>query len=138
MLSPRRTLPALAVAALASAALVAGCGGDSQPDYCDRVDDLQSSVSALTDISINGDTLNTVESDLETVKSNAEAVVESAKDDFPQESDALENAVNNASDSVQNLPASPSAGQIAALAVNVADVGKAASDLLNSTSSACD
>ena len=138
MSSPRFSLPALALAALASAALIAGCGDDSKPEYCDRVDDLESSVTALTDISINGDTLNTVESNLQTVQSDAEAVVDAAKEDFPQETDGLENAVNNASDAVQDLPAEPSAGQIATLAVNVADVGKAASDLYEATSSACD
>ena len=138
MLTHRRTLPVLVVAAFASAALVAGCSSDSQPEYCDRVDDLRSSVSALTDISINGDTINTVESDLETVQSDAEAVVDSATQDFPEETDALENSVNNASDAVNELPSSPSAAQIAAVAVNVADVGKAASNLYDATSSACD
>ncbi len=138
MLTHRRTLPVLVVAAFASAALVAGCSSDSQPEYCDRVDDLRSSVSALTDISINGDTINTVESDLETVQSDAEAVVDSARQDFPEETDALENSVSNASDAVNELPSSPSAAQIAAVAVNVADVGKAASSLYDATSSACD
>jgi hypothetical protein len=138
MLKPSKSLPTLALAALASAAIVAGCGGDSKPEYCDRVDDLRSSVSALTDISINGDTLSNVESDLQTVQSNAQAVVDAAKEDFPQETDDLETAVNNASDSVQELPSSPSAGEIAALAVEVANVGTSASALYDATSSACD
>ena len=138
MPSPRRTLPAIAVAAVASAALIAGCGGDSQPEYCDRVDELRDSVSALTDVSIDADTLNTVESDLETVQTNAEAVVDAAREDFPQETDDLETAVNNASDSVQELPSSPSAGEIAALAIEVATVGSSASALYDATSSACD
>ena len=138
MFTQRRILPALAVAAFTSAALIVGCGDDSKPEYCDRVDDLRSSVSALTDISINGDTINTVETNVETVQSDAEAVVDSARSDFPEETDALENAVSNTSDAVNELPASPSGTQIAALAVNVADVGKAASNLYDATSSACD
>ena len=137
MSSPRISLPVLALAALASAALIAGCGDDS-PEYCDRVDDLESSVTALTDISINGDTLNTVESNLQTVESDAQAVEDAARQDFPEETNRLEKAVDNASQAAEDLPAEPSAGQIATLAVNVADVGKAASDLYDATSSACD
>jgi Asp-tRNA(Asn)/Glu-tRNA(Gln) amidotransferase C subunit len=138
MFSPRRSLPALAVAAFASAALFAGCSGDSQPEYCDRVDELRSSVTALTDISIDADTITNVESDLQTVETNAQAVVDAAREDFPEETDSLETAVNNASDSAQELPSSPSAAEVAALAIEVAAVGSAASDLYDATNSACE
>ena len=138
MINLKKSSLVLSTAALLSAAVIAGCGGSDQPEYCDRVDDLRSSVTALTDISIDSNTLNNVESDLQTVQTNAEAVVDAAREDFPQETDELETAVNDASDSVQELPSSPSAGEIAALAIEVAAVGSAASSLYDATSSACD
>jgi len=137
MESVKKPVVALTSILLLSAALVVGCGGDSKPAYCDRVDELRDSVTALTDISIDANLLSTVETDLETVRTNAEQVVDAAREDFPQETDDLETAVNNASDSIQELPSSPSAGEIAALAIEIGSVGSSASSLIDATTSSC-
>jgi hypothetical protein len=137
MESLKKPLLALCPVVLVSAALVAGCGGSDQPEYCDKVDTLKDSISQLTSIDIDAGVIDTVKSDLETVESNAEAAVDAAKDDFPSESSDLEDAVNTASDSIQDLPSSPSASEIAAVALNVGAVANAAESFEETTSSAC-
>jgi hypothetical protein len=137
MESPRKPLVALASVVLVSAAFVVGCSSSDQPDYCDKVSTLKDSVSALTSIDIEAGTLDTAKSDFETVKSDAEATVDAAKSDFPSETKGLEDSINTASESIQDLPSSPSASDIAAVAINVSAVANSAKSFEEATSSAC-
>jgi hypothetical protein len=61
---------------LAIAALVAaGCGGDDKPAYCSDVSDLQQSVDDLKNVRLTeSGALSTLQTDLQTVQSNADAV----------------------------------------------------------------
>lgn len=138
MESVKKPLLASASILLLSAALVVGCGGDSKPEYCDRVDELKDSVTALTDVTVDAELLDTVDADLQAVRTNANEVRDAAREDFPEETQDLETAVINASESIEELPSSPSAGEIAALAIEVGAVGTAASDLIDATTSSCE
>lgn len=129
----------LALALPAAALMVAGCGGDDKPDYCSDVSDLQSSVDELKSVDLGGtDTLSTVQTDVEAIQSDSNAVVSSAKADFPDETSALESSVSTLSTSVKELPASPTAEQLLALAPQIASTVSAADNLKSATSSACD
>jgi hypothetical protein len=126
--------------ALAAAALVAaGCGGSDKPGYCSDVSDLQQSVDDLKNVDLSqSDALSTVETDLKKVKSNADAVVSSAKEDFPSETSALKSAVASVSTTIDGLPSSPTEQQLAPLAQELDSVATAAKDLKSATTSACD
>lgn len=128
----------LALALPAAALMVAGCGGDDKPDYCSDVSDLQSSVDELKSVDLGTDTLSTVQTDVEAIQSDSNAVVSSAKADFPDETSALESSVSTLSTSVKELPASPTAEQLLALAPQIASTVSAADNLKSATSSACD
>ena len=128
----------LALALAAAALMVAGCGGDDKPDYCSDVSDLQSSVDELKSVDLGTDTLSTVRTDVEAVQSDTDAVVSSAKADFPDETSAFESSVSTLSTSVKELPASPTAEQLLALAPQIASSVSAADNLKSATSSACD
>ena len=129
----------VSVALAAGALMVAGCGGDDKPEYCSNVSELQSSVDDLKSVDLGGtDTLSTVQTDVDAVQSDANAVVSSAKADFPGETSALESSVSTLSTSVKQLPASPTAEQLLALAPQIAGVVNAADELKSATSSACD
>ena len=137
MKSLKKPLVLFTSSALASAALLLGCGSD-QPDYCDKVDTLQDSISALTSIEIEAGVIDTVKTDLETVQTDAEAAVDAAQSDFPSETSDLEDSIDTASESIEDLPSSPSAPEIAAVALNVSAVANAAQSFEEAASSACD
>lgn len=120
---------------LASAVLV-GCGSD-KPAFCGDVNTLKDSISQLTSVKVEAGVLDTIRTDLETVQADAQTVVDSARTDFPSESSALEDSVSTAEKSIEDLPASPSAAEIAAVAFNVSAVANAVKDFEDATSSAC-
>ena len=125
--------------ALAAAALVAaGCGSDSKPDYCSNVSDLQQSVDDLKNVQLNSSTLTTLQTDLQKVQTNADAVVSSAKQDFPSETSALKSSVSTLSTTIQQLPPSPTAQQLLAVAPQISSTVTATKNLSSATKSACD
>ena len=128
------------VVALAIAALVAaGCGGDDKPAYCSNVSDLQQSVGDLKNVQLSeSGALSTLQTDLQKVQSDANAVVSSAKQDFPRQTSALTSSVSTVSTTIKQLPASPTAQQLAPVAHEISSVVTAAKDLDSATSSACD
>ena len=81
-------LPRLAALLVLLLAL-GGCGSnDDKPAFCSNVSDLQSSVSDLKDVQLNSSAVSTVQTDLQKIQTNADAVVSSAKEDFPNETSA--------------------------------------------------
>ena len=125
---------------LAVAALVgAGCGGDDAPAYCENVADLKVSVDDVKNVELGeSDALSTLQTELPQIRSDANAVVSSAKEDFPSETSALKSSVSKVSTTIEQLPASPTAQQLAPLAQEISSVVTAAQDLDSATSSACD
>ena len=126
--------------ALAAAALIAaGCGSSNdKPAYCSNVSDLQSSVNDLKNVQLNADAVSTVQTDLQKIQTNADAVVNSAKQDFPNETSALKSSVSTLSTAVKELPSSPTAQQLAALVPDISNAVTAAKNLSSATKSACD
>ena len=125
---------------LAIAALVAaGCGGDDKPAYCENVADLQVSVDDVKNVQLtDSGALSTLQTELPQVRSDADAVVSSAKQDFPDETSALKSSVSTVATTIEQLPASPTAQQLAPLAQEISGVVTAANALDSATSSACD
>jgi hypothetical protein len=125
---------ALAVAAL----LAAGCGSSSKPAYCSNVTDLENSINSLKNVQLGSNTISTLKADVQKVQTNANAVVSSAKQDFPSQTSALQSSVSTLSNSIEALPASPTPQQLLPLAPQVASAVSAADNLKSATSSACD
>ena len=124
---------------LAAAALVAaGCGGDDEPAYCSNVSDLQQSVDDLKNVQLESGSLSSLQTAIQKVQSDADAVVSSAKEDFPNETSALKSSVSSLSTTIEELPSSPTAQQLAALAPEINGVVTAAKDLDSATNSECD
>ena len=125
---------------LAIAALVAaGCGGDDEPAYCEDVADLQVSVDDVKNVELSeSGALSTLQGELPQVRSDANAVVSSAKQDFPSQTSALKSSVSTLSTTIEQLPASPTAQQLAPLVQEISSVVTAAQALDSATSSACD
>ncbi len=137
----RLRLPMVILGALivTGALFVAGCGdGDDKPAYCSNVTELEESVGAVGEINLDKDAIATLQDDLRTVRSNANDVVSSARDDFPDETNAVESAVSKLSTTIEQLPQSPSAQDLLPLASEISAVVTTAKDLVNATQSACD
>lgn len=121
------------------ALFVAGCGdSNNEPAYCSNVNELEESVGDVADIKLETGALATLQDDLRTVQSNANEVVSSAKEDFPDETDAVKSAVSKLSTTIEQLPPSPTAQQLLPLASEVSAVVTASKDLVSATQSACD
>ena len=125
--------------ALAAAGLIAaGCGSDSKPDYCSDVSDLQQSVDDLKGVQLESGALSTLQTDVQKVQTNADAVVSSAKEDFPTETSALKSSVATLSTTIQQLPPAPTAQQLLAVAPPISSTVTATKNLASATKSACD
>ena len=131
---PKRVL----VACVTVLGLVAatGCGSSSKPAYCTSRANLESSIKGLTDLSVSSG-LSGLQAQLTKIQSNANALVSSAKSDFPNETSAIKSSVNALADTVRAFPSTPSANEIATLARQAAGAVTAVQNFYNSTSSKC-
>ena len=131
-------VPILAVALVAVASIAAGCGSDSKTAYCSNVSDLQQSVNELKSVQLQSGVLATVQTDVQKVQTNANAVVSSAKQDFPSQTSALQSSVSSLAATINQLPPAPTPQQLLPLTAEINSVATAAQNLSNATNSACD
>lgn len=129
-----RILAVLAiVAALAGAA---GCGS-SKPGYCGDRSRLEQSIKELSSVNLSNG-LSGVETQLRTIESNANALVASARSDFPTETTAIRTSIDTLSAGIRALPSNPSASQIASLATDASSVVSAVNGFVDATKSKCE
>ena len=121
----------LIFAAAAAVIALAGCGS-SKPAYCTDRTNLQNSVKGLTSAGISG-----LKSQLKQVQSDATAVVNSAKGDFPNETSAITSSLNTLKNSVAALPSSPSAAQVATVGTDAAGVVSSVKSFVDASNSKC-
>lgn len=124
------------VAALSVAFFALGCGSSDKPEYCSETSDLQQSADDLKN-DVTSANVSALKSDLQTVQSDANAVVNSAKQDFPSETSAIQSSVSALSTAVQDLPSSPSGKQLAQLTPDVSAVVTAVNGFSSATESDC-
>jgi hypothetical protein len=127
------TRRALAVILIATALLVAACGGSSKPKFCSTASSLKKSVSSL---SVSGG-LSSVKSQLQTIQSQAMTLVSSAKSDFPDQTTAINDAVTKLETDIKQIPSSPSPQQLAAVAIDVKSLVSSVSGFASASKSKC-
>jgi len=133
--SPRLLALLLAVLALVAAS---GCGGGgSKPGYCTDRAALEQSVKGLTKLS-PAQGLSGLQSQLQTIQSEVNRLVASAKSDFPTETSAIRTSFTALATDVRALPSSPSATQIATLASDATAAVSAVRSFFDATKSKCD
>lgn len=86
--------PFLSVACIAAVAAVTlpGCG---KPEFCAKKTDFNSSVTTLTSVSLTPPDPTEISTDITNVQNAGTSMINAAKSDFPSQSTALENAVND-------------------------------------------
>ena len=125
-------------AAVAVAAVLSACGGSSKPGYCAKTADLKKSIQDLGNVNIVQGGTNALTSALSSIQSNASAVVNSAKSDFPDQTAAISSSIDTLKKSAQSLASSPAQpGLIAQIPGQVSAVVTSIQDFSNATKSKC-
>ena len=86
--------PFLSVACIAAVAAVTlpGCG---KPEFCAKTTEFNSSVTTLTSVSLDPPDPTEISTDISNVQDAGTSMINAAKSDFPSQSTALENALND-------------------------------------------
>jgi hypothetical protein len=130
-----------AAAAIGALALpLAACGSssdNSSPAYCGDRDQLQKSISGITDISLDKGAITALQNQLKSVDDAAQQLVDSAKGDFPSETGAISNATRDLRSAVGDLQSSPSASSVAAVVSGVSGVVSSVKEFTSATANAC-
>lgn len=129
------TRPTVLLATATAIVALAGCGS-SKPAYCSSRTNLENSVKGLTELNLSSG-VSGLEAQLRKIQTDATALVNSAKSDFPGQTSAISSSVRALESAVKALPASPSAGQIASVATSAAGVVNAVKGFTDATSSKC-
>jgi hypothetical protein len=129
-----RSVVAAAVVGLAS---IAGCSSSSSTAaYCSARANLENSIKGLTSLNASAG-VSGLEAQVSKIKSDATALVNSAKGDFPSETSAITSSVNALESSVKGLASSPSAAQIATVTKDAGAVVSSVSNFYNASKSKC-
>jgi hypothetical protein len=111
------------------------CGGD--PDFCSDVSELEQSVRGLGDVDVVAGGTNALSDALRRVEDQAEATIESAKDDFPEETSSMSDALASLRKSAGELSESPTAEDIAPVATDVAAMVTSVQEFIDASESEC-
>jgi signal transduction protein with GAF and PtsI domain len=125
----------LAFATAATVVVLAGCAS-SKPGYCTDRTNLQNSIKGLTSLNTSSG-VSGLKAQVQQIQSDATAVVNSAKSDFPTETSAITSSVNALKTSVAALPSSPSAAQVATVTKDAASVVSSVKNFVDASSSKC-
>lgn len=125
----------LAFAAAAAVVALAGCAS-SKPAYCADRTSLGNSIKGLTSLTVSSG-VSGLKSQVNTIQSDATALVSSAKSDFPDQTSAITSSVGALKSAVAALPANPSAAQIATVTADAARVVSSVKSFMDASSSKC-
>jgi hypothetical protein len=126
----------LALVAAAGMVALAGCSSSGPPSYCTARANLENSVKGLTSLNASSG-VSGLKSQVEKIESDATALVNSAKSDFPSQTSAITSSVNALKSSVTALSSSPSAAAIATVTKDASNVVSSVKAFTDATSSQC-
>ena len=127
---------AVATVAVGTLVALAGCGSSSKPAYCTDRTNLENSIKNLPSVTSSSG-VSGLKSQLTTIASDATAVVNSAKSDFPSQTSAVKTSVDALQSAVKALPSSPSASQIAAIGLSAKSVVSSVQSFTDASKSKC-
>ena len=126
----------VAVLTVVAVIAVAGCGSSSKPAYCSDRTNLNNSVKNLPSVTSSSG-ISGLTSQLATIQSDATSLVNTAKSDFPTQTSAVKTSVDTLQSAVKALPSSPSASQIAAIALDASNVVSSVKSFSDASKSKC-
>jgi hypothetical protein len=127
----------VAVAAVVAAAVAAaGCGSGS-PSYCSQRTTVNNAIKGLPQTAVSGG-VDGLQQDVAAIKKDANTLVASAKDDFPDETSSITSSVNALSSTVEALPQDPAAAQLVPVASGARDVVQSVKGFSDAAGSKCE
>jgi hypothetical protein len=136
--------PALASAACAAALLLAACGGNDdepqtatvppKPAYCDDLQAVRDAAAGLTDLKLDATIGTQITERLDALQASIGEARESGKDEFAQETAAIDAAVEQVKDDVANV----TTGGLSRLPQNLLEMTGAVEDLVAAIRTRCD
>jgi hypothetical protein len=120
------------------ALLICACSS-SKPAFCAKSSELKSAVSALTHIDLAKEGVAGAEAAVHHVQSSAKGLVEAAKSEFPQQTEAIEHAAKEFGESVKaaSNPQQRSSA-VAQIPAEIVALGTAVNDFASATKSKCE
>ena len=97
----------------------------------------KASLKGIVDVNVLQDGTNALKSNFATFKSDAEALVASARTQFAPQADAVKASVSGLQTAIDNLKDSPSVAEAAALAPALASIKSTTQTLLDAVDAAC-
>ena len=131
-------LGALAVLAVTGVVALGGCGGSDKPGYCSDRSDLESAIKDIGNVKVTqSGGLQDLKTQLQTVETDAKNLVNSAKSDFPEQTNAISASVNKLKTDVGQLPSSPTPQQAVTIATDLKGTVDAVNAFKSATDSKC-
>jgi hypothetical protein len=136
--APKGRLVALVAGLAVPALLVSGCGS-SKPTYCAKVSELKSAVSALSHLDLSKEGIAGAEAAVHRVQSSANGLVEAAKSEFPQQTEAVSTAAKEFADSIKaaSNPQTRSSA-VSQIPAEILALGSGVNEFLSATKSKCE
>jgi hypothetical protein len=136
----------IGISAVAVLALgVAGCSDDDDdgdatptPSVCDQAETLQSSIADLASLNVISSGTSGLTAAVDQVKTDAEALKQTASDAIAPDVDALQTAIDDAKDTISNIDSDASlSARIADVETALTGIATAAADLKDSIDAEC-
>ncbi len=132
-----RVVAATGVVAVTSCSSSGSSSSSSKPAYCADRTNLENSIKGLTSLNASSG-VSGLKTQVTKIQSDATAVVNSAKGDFPSQTSAITSSVDALKASVKALSASPSLAQIVTATKDAASVVSSVKSFTEASSSKCD
>jgi hypothetical protein len=132
----RRPTVVLAVMALSTSLAFTACSDDSESSaVCDSADDLESDLSAITDVDVRADGVDALGSAVQDAEDAATNLADEVGDELQPEVDALQAALSDLGSAIQGF----SSDGLQPVTTAIGDVGDAGTALIDDVeSSSCD
>jgi len=126
----------LLAAVLILSGLATGCSS-SKPAYCTAGSQLKTSVHNLGNVNVAKNGLDSLQTALSKVQTNARTFANEAKSAFPSQTTALQNSLTSLDTAIKSAQGQPPLTAATAVASVVTQVKTSASNLENAISSKC-
>lgn len=126
----------MVVTAVAGVSL-GSCGSSSKPGYCADRDALAQSVNELKQVNIAPGEIDEVRSRLADVQRNAQALAQSAPDEFAPEVNAVRRAIANLRTGVGEAASAPSASSLSQVEDDASALGSSVNKLVAAVDRNC-
>ncbi|MFI5427881.1 hypothetical protein [Aeromicrobium sp. UC242_57] len=124
---------------LSALVLAAGCGSedDDTAALCSSVDSLKTSVSGLTDITIDKNALTDLQARLDQVQTDLGEVKDDASDKYATEIDAVDQAASTVGSTLDQAISTPSVQAASAVGTAVQSLGTSLKTLADAVKGTC-